>query len=100
MLLTFRVIHADPSAVAFGIGPPLLERMSKSHFDSGIWQLRHAILPVSPIAPSWPSCSVPVWIGPASRGSKNSFCPRNAASAESRYLLVVSTGRVGRGERV
>jgi hypothetical protein len=39
--------------------------------DSGLWQLRHAIFPASPIAPSWPSAGVPVWIGPESLGSKN-----------------------------
>ena len=49
MLLTLRVIQSEPSAVAFGIGPPLFERMSKSHFDSGIWQLRQAILYFSPV---------------------------------------------------
>jgi hypothetical protein len=32
-----------------------LDRMSKSHVDSGIWQLRQAILYFSPIAPSCPS---------------------------------------------
>src|SRR5690349_21358008 len=39
-------------------------------------------------------------MGPERRGSKKSFCPRRAAAAESRYLLVVSTGRAGNGERV
>src|SRR4051812_30668446 len=100
MLLTLRVIQFDPSAVAFGIGPPLFERMSKSHLDAGMWQLLHAILYFSPIAPSCPSAGVPAWIGPESRGSKNSFWPRSAAAAESRYLLVVSTGGAGSGDSV
>src|SRR6266478_7039710 len=39
-------------------------------------------------------------MGPARRGSKKSFCPRRAAAGESRYLLVVSTGRAGNGESV
>src|SRR5437764_2559815 len=52
------------------------------------------------MAPSCPSAGVPVWMGPERRGSKNSFCPRRAAASESRYLLVVSTGRSGNGERV
>src|SRR5690349_3954 len=82
------------------MGPPLFERMSNSQPDSGMWQLRQAILPDSPIAPSCPSAGVPVWIGPDSRGSKKSFWPSRAAVAESRYLLVVSTGRAGRGERL
>src|SRR5262249_25168482 len=100
MLLTLRVIHKEPSAVALGMGPPLLERISKSQPDSGMWQLRQAILPVSPIAPSCPSAGVPVWIGPESRGSKKSFWPSRAAASESRYLFVVSTGSAGSGESV
>src|SRR5262245_29913057 len=39
-------------------------------------------------------------MGPDRRGSKNSFCPRSAAARESRYLLVVSTGRSGSGDNV
>src|SRR6516162_6382988 len=39
-------------------------------------------------------------MGPESRGSKNNFCPRSAAAGESRYLLVVSTGRSGSGDSV
>src|SRR5437763_14805123 len=39
-------------------------------------------------------------MGPERRGSVNSVCPRRAAASESRYLLVVSTGRSGNGERV
>src|SRR6267378_8345808 len=39
-------------------------------------------------------------MGPARRGSKKSFCPRRAAAGESRYLLVVSTGKAGNGESV
>src|SRR6266849_3075345 len=39
-------------------------------------------------------------MGPESRGSKKSFCPSRAAAGESRYLLVVSTGRAGNGESV
>src|SRR5215471_7492136 len=100
MLLTLRVIQSEPSAVAFGMGPPLFDRMSKSHLDSGMWQFRQAIFPFSPIAPSCPSAGVPVWIGPERRGSKKSFCPKRAAASESRYLFVVSTGRSGKGERV
>src|SRR5260370_30566639 len=37
---------------------------------------------------------------PERRGSKKSFCPRRSAAGESRYLLVLSTGRSGNGERV
>src|SRR5205807_8324122 len=37
-------------------------------------------------------------MGPESRGSKNSFCPRRAAAGEARYLLVVSTVSAGSGE--
>jgi hypothetical protein len=51
----------------------LFDRMSKSHTDSGMWQLRHAILYFSPTAPSWPCAPVPVWMGPDSRGSEKSF---------------------------
>src|SRR5260370_14816789 len=80
------------------MGPPLLERMSKSQADSGMWQLRQGILLTAPMGPSCPSCGVPVWIGPDRRGSKNSFCPSSAALSELRYLLVVSRGRSGRGE--
>src|ERR1051325_113268 len=65
-----------------------------------MWQLRQAILPLSPIAPNCPSCGVPVCMGPERRGSKNNFCPSSAAAAESRYLLVVSIGRSGSGESV
>src|SRR5215470_16672275 len=65
-----------------------------------MWQLRQAIFPVSPMAPSCPSWGVPVWIGPERRGSKKSFCPSSAASAESRYLLLVSLGSSGSGESV
>src|SRR5580765_3746783 len=100
MLPALRVIHCEPSAVALGMAPPLLDRVSNSHFDSGMWQLRQAILPASPIAPSWPSLGVPAWIGPESRGSKKSFCPRSAAAGESRYLFVASTGSAGSGESV
>src|SRR5436190_18281235 len=100
MLLALRAIHCEPSAVALGMLPPLFERVSKSHLDSGMWQLRQAILPASPMTPSWPSCGVPAWIGPESRGSKKSFWPRSAAAGESRYLLVASTGSAGRGESV
>src|SRR5258708_29279187 len=39
-------------------------------------------------------------MGPERRGSKKSFCPRRAAAGESRYILVVSTGSAGNGERV
>src|SRR5215831_477572 len=39
-------------------------------------------------------------MGPDRRGSKKSFCPRSAAAGESRYLLVVSTGRAGSGDSV
>src|SRR4051794_1110094 len=82
------------------MGPPLFERVSKSHFEEGMWQLLHAILPFSPIAPSCPSASVPPWIAPEIRGSKKIFCPSKAAAAESRYLFVVSTGGAGKGESV
>src|SRR5436305_247865 len=65
-----------------------------------MWQLRQAILPASPIAPSCPSCGVPVCIGPDRRGSKKNFCPNSAAAAESRYLFVGSIGKSGSGESV
>src|SRR5947209_4197339 len=39
-------------------------------------------------------------MGPESRGSKKSFCPRRAAAGESRYLLVRSSGSPGSGESV
>src|ERR1700742_3758572 len=99
MLLALRVIHCEPRAVALGIPLAFFVRVSNSHFDSGMWQLRQAIFPASPILPSCPSCGVPACIGPESRGSKKSFCPSSAAAGESAYLLVGSAGRGGSGER-
>src|SRR5258708_35015541 len=39
-------------------------------------------------------------MGPERGGSKKSFCPKRAGAGESRYLLVVSTGKPGNGESV